>query len=109
MPPRRPLHETRPDAFGGPLHVHARKLRGRIGAWDSPENLADELAQRQSSRPNHPRHPSHIASPYSADLPYATSTRGLPAFLSRQRPAAELAFERAYRGEDPISDEEKDV
>jgi hypothetical protein len=107
MPPRHSLHETRAEAFGGPLHVNARKPRGRVGAWDSSENLAESLARRQSNRPHHPGHPSHIASPYNADLPYATNTRGLPAL---PEPTAEqLAFMRAYRGENVILDEEKDV
>jgi hypothetical protein len=82
-------------------------LKRHAGAMDSPGDIDD----REVRRP----HPSHIPSPYNADLPYATSTRGRPATISRhngvsdERMAAARLFERSYRGEFAVSDEDKDV
>jgi hypothetical protein len=110
MPPRHPLHETRADTFGGPHH-HVRKPKRDIGGW---EQEVAELKARGLFNP--PRNfPSRIESPYNADLPYASSSRGRPAPTSRHHgspyepSAAARAFERSYRGENLMSDEVKDV
>jgi len=71
MPPPHSLYETRDGTFDN--HNHVRKLlKPRTGATDSPDEIDNPMARREAHRP----HPSHIPSPYNADLPYATSTRG---------------------------------
>jgi hypothetical protein len=78
---------------------------------DSPGDIDDSTARREVRRPP----PSHIPSPYNADLPYATGTRGRPASInhhngvSDEGMAAARLFERSYRGEFVMSDEDKDV
>jgi hypothetical protein len=107
MPPPHSQHER---AFID--SVHMRKLLKRPpGAMDSPGDIDDSMDRREVRRP----HPSNIPSPYNADLPYATGTRGQPASTSRdngvsdERMAAARLFERSYRGEFVASDEDKDV
>ena len=102
MPPPHSLHER---AFIDSDHM-GKLLKRHAGAMDSPADVDDSRARRP--------HPSHIPSPYNADLPYATGTRGRPASINRhngvsdERMAAARPFERSYHGEFAVSDEDKD-